>query len=257
MKNELKHYYEEIYEEDGRLRRTRGHQIEYLTTVHYFDKIFTPRSRILDVCAGTGEYALYLAEQGHDVFACDLMEKHVDIMRARPGADKLAGYQAADAMDLSDFEDNSYDIVLCMGALYHLHEAAEREKAVAECLRVLKPGGIFVFSYVTRNGAFIAELCRSKSFGKIADLANIFKTGNYGVFYLMDFGEAQKLADKFELEKIVEVGTNVLRYPLADWLNNADDADFEAYVAYHLATCEEPSILGNSPNCLWIGRKIH
>ena len=255
MSDELRIHYEENYQEDGRLQRSNGHKIEFLTTVHYFDKLLPPNSRILDVCAGGGEYAFYLANAGHEVFACDLLEKHVDIMRTKPEAHKLAGIEVADALDLSRFDKESFDVVLCMGALYHLFDAAEREKCITQCLRVLKSGGIFAFAYINRNGAFIADFC----YGIECDsrtLLNVMKTGKSGVFYGMDFGEVAALTDKFPLEKIADIGTNGLRYPLADRLNAATDEEFVTYMEYHLATCEEPSIIGHSPNGLWIGRKI-
>ena len=253
MSDELRIHYEENYEEDGRLRRSHGHSIEFLTTIHYFNKLLPPGSRILDMCAGGGEYAFYLANKGHKVFACDLLEKHVDIMRSKPDADKLAGIEVADALDLSRFDENSFDVVLCMGALYHLFEPAEREKCMAESLRVAKNGGILAFAYINRNGAYIADFCREGYPMEL--LAQVMKTGKSGVFYGMDFGEVDALTSKFPLDKITDIGTNGLRYPLADRINSATDDEFEAYMRYHLATCEEPSIIGHSPNGLWIGKK--
>ena len=218
MIDELKIHYEENYEEAGRLRRNNSSRIEFLTTVHYFVQFFRPNSNILDVCAGGGEYAFYLANQGHEVFACDLMEKHVNIMKTNTDADKLNGIEVANALDLSRFGEGSFDVVLCMGAMYHLFDPKEREKCITECLRVLK-------------------------------------TGRHGVFYGMDFGEVEALVSKFRLNKIADIGANGLRYPLEDIINSDADDEFEAYMEYHLATCEEPSIIGRSPNCLWIGTK--
>lgn len=61
-----------------------------------------------------------------------------------------------DARDLSDFTDESFDIVLCMGAFYHLINAVDREKCITECLRVLKPNGLLSITYINRN--FFAPL---------------------------------------------------------------------------------------------------
>jgi len=71
--------YYENYDEDGRFFRDNAHMIEYLTTIHYFDRLFIPGSQILDACAGTGRYSFYLANQGHNVTACDLVE-HIQIL---------------------------------------------------------------------------------------------------------------------------------------------------------------------------------
>ena len=73
MFEDVKAYYENN-DEEGRLFRDKAHMPEYLTTVRYFDRLFAPESRIIDTCVGTGRYALYLADKGHTVTACDLVE---------------------------------------------------------------------------------------------------------------------------------------------------------------------------------------
>ena len=79
MDNNITDYYN-AYDEDGRLFRDYSHQIEWLTTMHYFDDIIPAYSKIFDGCAGTGNYAFKLAEQGHSVVASDLVPHNVDIM---------------------------------------------------------------------------------------------------------------------------------------------------------------------------------
>lgn len=42
-------YYED-YDEDKRLGKTNLHKNEYLTTIHFLDRIIPPNSKVLDVC---------------------------------------------------------------------------------------------------------------------------------------------------------------------------------------------------------------
>ena len=249
MSDKIKSHYEG-YDEAARLHRGKAHSIEFLTTVNYFDKTLPQNSRVLDVCAGCGDYAFHLADRGHEVIACDLVDRHVEAMRANPNAGKLAGIETANALDLSRFEANSFDVVLCMGALYHLFEQQDREKCVRECLRVLKPGGIFAFAYLNRAATAIAEFCRGRN---AVPMMEVLRTGKIYVFYSMAFGEAQALADKFDMEKIADVGVDGLCYPLAQRLNETTDEEFDEYMEYYLATCEEPSMLGHSAHGLWLG----
>lgn len=44
---------------------------------------------------------------------------------------------------------------MLMGALYHLQESADRMQCIEECLRVLKPGGIAVFTYISRSASLV------------------------------------------------------------------------------------------------------
>lgn len=83
MENNTIGYYN-TYDEDGRLFRNNSHQIEWLTTIHYFNRIIPAHSRIFDGCAGTGNYAFQLAEQGHDFVASDLVPHNVDIISFKP-----------------------------------------------------------------------------------------------------------------------------------------------------------------------------
>jgi len=252
MSSEVKRFYEN-YEEGKRLSRDNAHKIEFLTTVHYLDKFLPKGSRILDACAGEGDYAFYLADRGYKVIACDLTPKHIDSIKANPQANKLVGAEVANVLDLSRFDDGSFDVVLCMGALYHLFDPTEREKCIAECLRVLKSGGIFAFAYINRYGVFMSEFYRQRI--PLDILTEMTKTGRIDVFYCMDFEEAQTLASKFPLDKIADVNIDGLNYILTERLNAATDEEFAAYMEYHLATCEQPAILSFGSHGLWIGKK--
>jgi len=117
MQDRILKFYES-YDEDGRLFRDKAHLPEYLTTIRYFDRLFKPNIIILDTCAGTGRYSFYLADKGHIITACDLSTHHINIIRSKPEANKLKDIMVCDVLDLSRFSDNSYDVVLCMGAMY-------------------------------------------------------------------------------------------------------------------------------------------
>jgi Methylase involved in ubiquinone/menaquinone biosynthesis len=111
MTEQISRYYEH-YDEEGRLFRDKAHLPEWLTTIRYFDRLFVPCSHILDACAGTGRYSFYLADKGHIVTACDLVEHNVDIIKSKPDAEKLREISVCNVLDLSRFDENSFDVVL-------------------------------------------------------------------------------------------------------------------------------------------------
>jgi SAM-dependent methyltransferase len=93
-------------------------------------------TRVLDVGCGDGRLAsLYAAPE---VVCVDSSAASVEAAAAR-GLDA----QLADARELP-FEDGSFDVVTCSHALYHV---AEPERALAEFVRVLRPGGRFAGIY--------------------------------------------------------------------------------------------------------------
>lgn len=248
----LKQYYNN-HDEDGRLKKDNVHSIEYQTTLHFLQKHLLSGSNVLDCCAGCGIYAFPLADLGYSITACDLMKKHVDLMMTSDTENMLKAIYQGNVLDMSRFSDASFDAVLCMGALYHLQTGDERERCLNECLRVLKPNGLFAFAYINRNALFINHFKRNPQ--NTEDGESIMKYGKNDIFYGMAFGEADALADKFKLKKITDIGVDGLIYPLYDEINSLDDKSFKRYMEYHLATCEEPSIIGHSMHSLWIGRK--
>lgn len=103
-----------------------------------------PVSRVLEIAAGTGVLTRAVADVlGLDVsiVATDLNQDMLDY-GASVRADNNVEWREADAMALP-FEDESFDAVLCQfGVMFF----PDRTKAYAETLRVLKPGGRFIFN---------------------------------------------------------------------------------------------------------------
>jgi len=91
---------------------------------------------LLDVGCGAGEMAQRIhAELGADVIALDSSQRMVDLTRQR-GIEAVIG----DIVELP-FDDAMFDCVVAGWVLYHV---VERATAIAECARVLRPGGRFV-----------------------------------------------------------------------------------------------------------------
>jgi ubiquinone/menaquinone biosynthesis C-methylase UbiE len=93
---------------------------------------------VLDVAAGNGNAALAAARRGCDVTATDYVESLLERARRRADADGVPlTTQVADAEDLP-FEDGSFDVVLStVGVMF----TPNPERAAAELLRVVRPGG--------------------------------------------------------------------------------------------------------------------
>jgi predicted SAM-dependent methyltransferase len=61
------------------------------------------------------------------------VEHHVNIIKSKPEAEKLHEISVCNVLDLSRFDENSFDAVLCMGAMYHLPTDDEKAQAIWEC----------------------------------------------------------------------------------------------------------------------------
>jgi len=105
-----------------------------------------PDTRVLDIGAGYGGAARYLAETfGCSVTALNLSEKEnardreINRIRGLDGRIEVVdgSFEAIPA------EDSSFDVVWSQDAILH---SGNREKVLEEVARVLKPGGRFVFT---------------------------------------------------------------------------------------------------------------
>lgn len=105
-----------------------------------------PQTRVLDIGAGYGGAARYLAKKyGCPVVALNLSEVENERdrqMNKEQGLDHLV--EVVDgAFEELPFEDNSFDVVWSQDAILH---SADRERVLREAVRVLKPGGELVFT---------------------------------------------------------------------------------------------------------------
>lgn len=125
-------------------KRLEGFSLEKIRTKELVGRhIHSDNLDILDVGGATGVYSFWLSELGHRVTLIDPVPLHVQQARelsetsSHPLKDSFVG----DARDL-ELPDNSFDVVLMFGPLYHLTEKADRMKALSEAYRVLKSGGL-------------------------------------------------------------------------------------------------------------------
>lgn len=145
------------YENSNEDERIFRHPIEFIRTKEIIARYVPEKQiRILDVCSASGYYAYWLDEKGHEVHLMDLSPNH--IVTAKNNRQKykalLAAVKTGDARSL-EYENESFDMVLLMGALYHLQEKSDRILCLKEANRVLKPGGIGVFAYISRYAAIL------------------------------------------------------------------------------------------------------
>ena len=131
-----------------------------------------PDSRVLDVATGTGAAARIAAEAGATVTGVDVSPGMIDAARRRSTA--KARFKVADVAQLP-FESRSFSAVTCGFGLSHFSDV---RAALAEVLRVLDFGGVFVACSWGRGGsspAFAAALqvLEEVSGGELHALAGI------------------------------------------------------------------------------------
>lgn len=248
------------YDEDGRLASRHG-AVEFLTTVRYVEKYLLPGMRLLEIGAGTGRYSHYFARQWYRVDAVELVEHNIDIFRAntQPGED--ISVVQGNAMDLRDFGDNTYDITLLLGPMYHLFTEEDKLQALGEAIRVTKPGGIICVAYCG-NDATILQFCfargmlKNERYRQLVDPVT-FKAGSdpLELFELHRPEEIEALRAHFDVTPLHLVASDGSARYMRPVLEQMDEELYQQYLQYHFATCERRDMLGYSNHYLDIFRK--
>ncbi len=97
---------------------------------------------VLDVGCGTGEHALYLAQQGYDVWGVDISPLAIQKAEEKARSQGLrATFQVADALALQDL-GRTFETVIDSGLLHNFPDE-ERAVFIQNLPHVLQPGGTY------------------------------------------------------------------------------------------------------------------
>lgn len=254
----LKEYYSNYCDEDIRLIKDNTHKLEFITTTNYIDKYLNSDSKILEIGAGTGRYSIYYAKQGYDVTAIEYVEHNLNILKSKITDDMKIKAELGDAVNLTNLEDNTYDVTLVLGPLYHLYNDLDINKAIEEAIRVTKKDGIIMFAYITSDGVFMDWAIDEHLLdGYPNDFDENFKLKRYeeGIFAPFYIKEFKDIMSNYNVELLHNVATDGISYLLNDKINNLTEEEFEVYKKYHLSTCEREDLQGYSCHMLYICKK--
>lgn len=138
------HMHHGYYGADGKTQKERRQaQIDLIEELLKWAGI-TKAEKILDVGCGIGGSSLYLAEKfGAEATGITLSPVQANRAKERSRVAQIsANFQVADALNMP-FEDNSFDLVWSLESGEHM---PDKQKFLAECYRVLKPGGTFIMA---------------------------------------------------------------------------------------------------------------
>lgn len=247
------------YVEDARLSRSRHGQLEYLTTMKYIHQIIFKKARIIEVGAGTGRYSIALAKEGHDVTAIELAKSNFELLRQNSkGLENVTSYQG-DALDLSRFQDNTFDLTLVLGPLYHLYDERDQQKALDEAIRVTKDGGIIMVAFLSVHAILFDNYLQGDLRAGIEEnFTEDYQVKHFTeqLFTGFNVDEFEALFRSKPIDWITTVATDSI-LELAEGREDfaMSDEDFGAFVKYHLHNCEKRELLGSSSHLLYICRK--
>ena len=188
-------YHIDNYRSDG-VRKQIGNpnQCQFHRARYFIDQV-EPNSKVLDVGCNGGTLGIHLINKDCHVNGIDIVKELVELAKRR-------GIYAEEgcAEDLSRYNDNSFDFVICGEVLEHLYDPYP---AVEEAYRVLKPGGKYIFT-VPHPSSFmctdrLGDYHQQNFTLEILDtmVHNFFKKGN-ATFAEIPYTERYNLSEGIE-----------------------------------------------------------
>ncbi len=256
---DLEKYYNKFHEEH-RLE-TRHGQVEFRTTMHYIEEMVvsiqslrnhSTTIKIADIGAGTGRYSVEFCHRGYDVTAVELVKHNLEILRAKH--ENIKTWQG-DARNLHFLEDETFDITLLFGPLYHLHGDEQKLKALEEARRITKKSGIILVAYVMNEYSVISYCFKEHKWSEVAakgGLDSSFHTicNEDELYDYVRLEDINRLNAAAGLERIKLISADGAADYMRRELNEMSEEEFNAFCNFQLAICERADLLGAGSHCV-------
>ena len=249
---------QEIYsrsDESGRLTKTKAGSVEFLTTVRYIRRYLAPGMKILDIGAGAGVYSLYFSRMGYEVEALELADSNIRAFREQLTTEDTVVLHQGNALDLSRFRDESFDIVLLFGPLYHLHSREDRLHCILEAKRVCKKGGKIFLAFISNDMVIFTMFHEHQDYFVNGDYnKDTFRCDDFPfVFHTLE--DCRALLQKAGVRTLHTVAADGMSELLKAKINELDDKGFAQYLRFQAYLCEKPEFLGASNHWLFVTEK--
>ena len=241
FKDKLSEYYNK-FNENKRLDHRHG-QVEFITSMKYIHEYLSSGDKIIDIGAGAGRYSIALKKEGYDVTAVELCRPNIGKIKINDPELKVI---EASATDLSMFKDNEFDVVIMFGPMYHLYSYEDKLKALKEAKRICRKY-IFV-TYIMNEYSVIEYAFKDNHYKEIKDKLdeNYHIDDPDALFFQSRIEDIDKLNIDCGLQLIKRFASDGPSDYMRSYINNMDEETFNAFIDFHIKTCEHKELLGAS-----------
>jgi len=188
---------------------------------HYLKKFVCPGDRVLEVGAGAGRFTQILAQLGAQIVVSDLSPVQLTLNKQQAEeygyTASIKAWEQMDMCDMSRLADNSFDCVVAYGGPFS-YVLDRRDIALAECLRVLRPGGLLILSVISLWGSTHRNLDRMLGIDPFIN-QQIISTGDILPGMIPDYEQSYHMFRADELRRwLDQAGLQVLAMSASDCL---------------------------------------
>jgi ubiquinone/menaquinone biosynthesis C-methylase UbiE len=266
-----RHYDRYAEREWARFERRARNRVDLFLHQHYLRHYVHARDHVLDIGAGPGRFTIEVAKLGARVTVGDISSVQLELNRQKV---QEAGYEAhvvsravMDVTDLSHVAAASFDAVVCYGgALSYVFERADH--AIAELLRVLRPGGYLLVSVMSLLGGLHSNLPLvvklARDYG-VAPLQQLIDSGDQfdepvAEGHLLHFYRSHELRALLERqggEVVAMSASNFLAVGHDGLLEGIGEEDelWQTLLRWEVEFCQQPGALDGGTHLIAVARQ--
>ena len=252
--NEIEQYYNK-FNEDKRLLSRHG-RVEFYVTYTYIQRhlsaVLDERKcaksdiKIMDIGAGTGAYCIPLAEEGYTVSAVEMVKHNLGILKKTT---TLVDARQGNACNMKKYADDTFDVTLLFGPMYHLFSNEDKIKALSEAKRITKPGGVIFVAYVMNEYGVITYCFKERHIREIMEnhrLTEDFHTVSQveNLYDYVRIEDIDKLNQQCGLKRKMIISPDGAADYMRQYLNKLDEEEFQYFLDYQLSICERQDLIG-------------
>ena len=229
----LNEYYNKFSED---LRLTRRHGIvEFNVTLRHILELLKPQDKIFDIGAGTGAYVHALTDLGYNTTGIELTSANIAKAK-RNNINLIKG----DAKCLDFIEDNTSNLTLLLGPIYHTHLSDDQLKIISEAKRITKNGGYIFIAYLLNDYAVMKHLFIDDNYIECKEMVDsnfIIENGN-DLYTYHTLADIDRINEELNLRIFKRFSQEYITDLIRKDVNKMSEETFNAYIEFcYIRSC--------------------
>jgi ubiquinone/menaquinone biosynthesis C-methylase UbiE len=232
-----------------------------------------PGTRVLEIGAGPGRFTVELARMGCRVVVSDISGVQLELNKRRVTdaglSDRVESWRRLDLRDLGELATASFDAVVAYGGpLSYVFEDAPQ--GLAECLRVVVPGGPVVASVMSLPGSarfFLASFPATIASVGLETFDRFLEVGDQRMIEAAGAHPCQLFSMRDVGNMARRIGAEVMGASASNWLSlgnaaaleslAADDTWWERFLDWEEAFCCREGAVDGGTHLLFAASRPH
>jgi SAM-dependent methyltransferase len=190
----------------------------------------------------------------------ELVQHNLDILTDKLDGSENINTYLGNALDLHMLGDNTYDVTLLLGPMYHLYSEEDKIVALREVVRITKPGGHILVAYCMNEATVIQYVFGCNQLRSVMELNMLTDDWKCvsepkDLFEMIRTEDIERLNAAVPVERVKLVATDGASRYIREYLEEMDDSTFDKWLSYHFATCERQDLIGATNHSLDILKK--